>query len=103
MKNKSFEKFNKFIEKNISQERINNIDKKARREIINYKLAEIRKKYNITQTDFPSFKQSSISRLEAQTDIKLSTLIDYFHDMNMELEIKVKPLNSKKSEVIYKG
>lgn len=103
MKNRLFTSFNDFIKKNVPKERLEAVNKKARKAIINYKLAEIRKKYNINQTDFPSFKQSSISRIESQKDIKLSTLINYFHDMNMELEIKVKPRKSKKAEVIYKG
>ena len=77
---------------------------KAKNIILKLKLAEMRKKYGIKQTDIPGFSQVSVSRIESRNDIKVSTLIDYIHACGMELEIKAIP-NNKKSDkfLLLKG
>ncbi len=55
------------------------------------KLAELREQYNIKQTDIKSSSQPSISRIKDRNDIKLSTVIKYLTQMDLEMEIKVRP------------
>ncbi len=43
---------------------------------------------------------SAISRLESRTDFKISTLIDYISQLDLELEITVRQRNSKKKEFV---
>jgi len=42
------------------------------------------------------FSQPAISRIEGRTDIKLSTLIKYLTQMDLDMEIKVRPRSPKK-------
>jgi len=59
------------------------------------KLAELREQYKVKQTDIKGFSQPAISRLESRTDIKLSTLVKYLTQMDLEMEIKVRPRHPK--------
>lgn len=86
----------------VSKKRLNNIEKKANDEIFKIKLSELRKKNNVRQIDVTSFSQSSLSKLEARSDMKISTLIEYMKSIGMGLEIKAVPKgkHSKKDETI---
>lgn len=93
----------KAMEGVMSKESIARSDEIYERELLILKLAELRQQYNIKQTDIKGFSQPAISRLEGRTDIKLSTLIRYLTEMELEMEIKVRPRNAKKgvpSEVV---
>ena len=66
-------------------------------------LAELREQYHVKQGDIKGFSQPAISRIEGRTDIKLSTLIKYLTQMDLDMEIKVRPRRPKKgvpSEVL---
>ena len=64
--------------------------KKIKRDFID-ELSDIRKMMGIKQKNVKAFSQSSISRIESRKDIKVSTLIKYFAEIGMGLEIKVYP------------
>lgn len=61
------------------------------KELLMINLAELREQYNVKQADIKGFSQPAISRIEGRTDIKLSTLIKYLTQMDLDMEIKVRP------------
>jgi hypothetical protein len=54
------------------------------------------------QEDIQTFTQSGISKLESRKDMKISTLVEYLHNIGMGLEIKAYPKkrNRKVEEVV---
>ncbi|HMV43824.1 MAG TPA: XRE family transcriptional regulator [Leptospiraceae bacterium] len=52
------------------------------------------------QIEMDGFSESAISRLESRTDFKISTLIDYISQLNLELEITVRTRTPKKKEFV---
>ena len=83
------------MENVMSDESIVRSDAIYEREKFILKLAELREQFNIKQTDMKGFSQSSISRIEGRNDIKLSTLIKYLTQMDLEMQIKVRPRHPK--------
>lgn len=104
MKSK-FTNFFKEAEKKVSPKILARARDAAQREIFRIRLAELRGKYKIKQADFKKFKQASISRIENRADIRISTLVDYLHDIDMELTISAKPRKQKENKafVLLKG
>jgi predicted XRE-type DNA-binding protein len=93
----------KAMESVMSDESIARSNEIYERELLMLNLAELREQYNIKQTDIKGFSQPAISRIEGRTDIKLSTLIKYLTQMDLDMEIKVRPRKPKKgvpSEVL---
>lgn len=86
----------KAMEGVMSEESIARSDEIYERELLMLKLAELREKYHVKQTDIKGFSQPAISRIEGRTDIKLSTLVKYLKQMDLEMEIKVRPRSPKK-------
>jgi len=80
----------------LAPERAKRAQIEARKEIFRIRLAALRKQMGIRQEDVSSFSQSAISKLEARSDMKISTLIEYLDNIGMGLEIKVYP---KKQEL----
>ncbi len=87
-------------EKTLPAWRVNRAKQNARKEILKMKLGDLRKELGVKQIDIDGFSQSAISRLESRTDFKISTLIDYISQLDLELEITVRPRNSKKKEFV---
>ena len=103
MKKNKIKKLNNFFDVAASlmtPKDIQEAKQKAQNIILKLKLAEMRRKYGIKQTDISGFSQVSISRIESRDDIKISTLIDYVHACGMELEIKAIPIKKKNSRFI---
>ena len=107
MKNSVKKKYSNFFdeaEKSLSEKSIKKAKEKASDLILQIKLSELREKQGIKQTDMDHYSQPSLSRLENRRDIKISTLVNYIHDLGMELEIKAKPKNkSSRPFILYKG
>jgi hypothetical protein len=78
------------MEGSMPRERIERARSEAAGEILKIRLADLRKRMGIRQTELRSFSQSAISRLETRSDMKLSTLAAYVNDMGLSLEIKVR-------------
>jgi hypothetical protein len=77
----------------------------AEREILAIRLAELRERRGVKQTDMSSFSQTAVSKLERRKDMKLSTLIEYLDGIGMGLEIRVYPKKAKgtaKAETLLK-
>ncbi|GAB6089539.1 helix-turn-helix domain-containing protein [Spirochaeta dissipatitropha] len=85
----------KAMESVMSEDSIARSNELFERELLMLNLAELREKYNIKQADMKGFSQPAISRIEGRTDIKLSTLIKYLSQMDLEMEIKVRPRHPK--------
>lgn len=85
----------KAMENLMSEESIARSDEIYEREMLMLKLAELREQYHVKQTDIKGFSQPAISRIEGRTDIKLSTLVKYLKQMDLEMEIKVRPRRPK--------
>ncbi|HNS31551.1 MAG TPA: XRE family transcriptional regulator [bacterium] len=80
-------------------QRIKKAKKAAEKEIFKIRLAQLREEMGLRQQDLKDFNQSGISKLEARTDMKLSTLIEYLKNINMGMEIIAYPKNIKKKNI----
>ena len=83
------------MESMMSPESIERSRKKAEQEIFKIKLGLLREKRGLKQNEIKNFSQTSISRLERRNDIKISTLVDYLHGLDMGLEIRTYPKSKK--------
>ena len=72
----------------MTSDSIRRAEKKAQKAVLTLRLADLRKKADLKQNEIPGFSQTSISRLEGRSDLKISTLVEYVHALGMELEIK---------------
>ena len=66
--------------------------------VLAIRLAELRQRQGVRQTQLKAFSQTGVSKLEKRKDMKLSTLIEYLADIGMGLEILVYPKNGKKTQ-----
>ena len=105
--NKKREKYTDFFEsakKSMPVESIAISEENAKKTIFKIKLSDLRIKQGLKQTDIKVFSQPSLSRMESRPDMKISTLIEYIHSLDMELEIRVKSKSKLQNGVIlYKG
>ncbi len=85
------------MENQMTPEQIHRAKAVAEREILTVRLAALRERQNIKQTDLKSFSQAGVSKLEKRKDMKLSTLIDYLEGIGMGMEIRVYPKNGNTS------
>jgi hypothetical protein len=107
MKRNAIKKYTNFFqeaEKILPEKSIKKAKENASDLILQIKLSELREKQGLKQSDLTVYSQPSLSRMENGKDMKLSTLINYIHNLGMEIEIKAKPLkNTNKAFVLYKG
>lgn len=96
---RKYKDFFKEAKKHLSRERIKRAKAKAQAEIFAIRLAELRQKQGINQTDVEGFTQSSISKLESRYDMKLSTLLEYLDSIGMKVEILVRPKSGKRGAI----
>ncbi|HUW42441.1 MAG TPA: XRE family transcriptional regulator [Rectinemataceae bacterium] len=87
----------KAMEASMTADQVHRAHVEAEREILSMRLAELRERRGIKQTDISAFSQTAISKLERRKDMKLSTLIEYLEGIGMGLEIRVYPKGSKDS------
>jgi len=78
------------------------VKKMAEEESLNIRLAILREKYGIKQSEITKFAQTAVSKLEKRKDIRISTLIDYLDSLGMGLEISARPRNSTKKELLLR-
>jgi hypothetical protein len=74
----------------------------AQEESLNIKLAMLREKYGVKQSEIDNFTQTAVSKLENRKDIRISTLIDYLDSLGMGLEITAYPRNSTDKELLLR-
>ncbi|TGK49457.1 XRE family transcriptional regulator [Leptospira kanakyensis] len=97
-KKKELKSFDTDLTKFVSQDIIEQAKAEAQKQIFKLKLAELRQKQGIKQTDVDGFSQVSVSRIESRSDIKISTLVDYVHACGFDVEIKAVPKKKKSKE-----
>ncbi|MGJ4745296.1 XRE family transcriptional regulator [Leptospira sp. SA-E8] len=85
-------------QKSMNSESIRRAEKKAENILLNLKLADLRKKMGLKQTEIPGFSQTSISRIETREDLKLSTLIGYINALGMNIEIRAFSKSGKRKK-----
>ena len=76
--------------------------KMAEQESLNIRLATLREKYGVKQSEIANFTQTAVSKLENRKDIRISTLIDYLDSLGMGLEIFAYPKNSTEKELLLR-
>lgn len=88
------------VAEQIPEYRVKRAFEEAEKEILQIRLSNIREKLGIRQEDIRSFTQSGVSKLEARKDMKVSTLVEYLHDLGLTVEIKAysQDRSSKKKE-----
>ena len=82
------------MESMMSPESVERSRKKAEQEIFAIKLGMLREKRGLKQNEINNFSQTSVSRLEKRNDMKISTLVEYLHGLDMGLEIRAYPKNA---------
>ncbi len=93
------------MEKMMNPEQVRAAKLTAEREILSIKLARLRERQGIKQTEMKGFTQTSVSKLEKRKDMKISTLIEYLDDIGMGVEILVYSKDDRegqKSETLLK-
>ena len=86
------------MENQMKEEQVHRARLTSELEILSIRLADLRERQGIKQSDLKAFTQSAVSKLEKRKDMKISTLIEYLEDIGMGLEIRVYP-KSKNSNV----
>jgi hypothetical protein len=76
--------------------------KMAQEASLNIRLAMLREKYGVKQSEITNFTQTAVSKLENRKDIRISTLIDYLDSLGMGLEITAYSKNSNKKELLLR-
>lgn len=87
----------KAMERMMTPDQVQRARLAADREILAIRLAELRQRQGVRQSQLKAFSQTGVSKLEKRKDMKLSTLIEYLADIGMGLEILVYPKNGKKA------
>ena len=93
------------MENQMKKEQVNRARLSAEREILSIRLADLRERQGIKQSDFKAFTQTAVSKLEKRNDMKISTLIEYLGDIGMGLEIRAYPKSNNsnvKAETLLK-
>jgi hypothetical protein len=87
----------KAMERMMTPDQVQRARLAADSEILAIRLAELRQRQGVRQSQLKAFSQTGVSKLEKRKDMKLSTLIEYLADIGMGLEILVYPKNGKKA------
>ena len=87
----------KAMEAKMTAEQIRRARLCAEREILTLRLAELRERQGVKQSEIKAFTQTAVSKLERRKDMKLSTLIEYLEGIGMGLEIRAYRKGAKKA------
>jgi hypothetical protein len=90
------------LDAKMNQEVLARAKKIAQEESLNIRLAILREKYGVKQSEITNFTQTAVSKLENRKDIRISTLIDYLDSLGMGLEIRACPRSSAKKELLLR-
>ena len=92
------EKYTDFFEeakKSMSKDSIRRAEREANKIMLNLGLAELRKHAGHSQSEIPGYRQSSVSKIEARKDMKISTLVAYCLSLGLGVEINAVQVNQK--------
>jgi len=99
MKAKKYTDFFEEAGKIMSKDSIRRAEREANKVILNLGLAGLRKHAGHSQSEISGYRQSSVSKIEARKDIKISTLVSYCRSLGMGVEINVVQVNEKGKNV----
>jgi hypothetical protein len=77
MKARKYTDFFEEAQKSMSQESTRRAEHEANKIMLTLDLAELRKHTGRSQSEVSGYRQSSISKIEARKDMKISTLVSY--------------------------
>ena len=93
MKTVGYTDFFKEAEKSMSQDSIRGAKREANKIMLNLGLAELRKNAGQSQSEISGYRQSSVSKIEARKDMKISTLVAYCLSLGLGVEINAVQVN----------
>ncbi len=99
MKAEKYTDFFEEAEKSMSRDSIRRAEGEANKIILNLGLAELRKNAGHSQSAIPGYRQSSVSKIEARKDMKISTLVSYCRSLGLGVEINAVQVNQKGKSV----
>ena len=95
MKARKYTDFFEEAQKSMSQKSIHRAEREANKIMLTLDLAELRKHTGRSQSEVSGYRQSSISKIEARKDMKISTLVSYCRSLGMGVEINAVQVNAK--------
>lgn len=95
MKTEKYTDFFEEAEKNMSEDSIRRAEREAKKIMLNLGLAELRKHAGHSQSEIPGYRQSSVSKIEARKDMKISTLVSYCLSLGLGVEINAVQVSQK--------
>jgi hypothetical protein len=95
MKAGEYTDFFKEAEKSMSQDSIRGAKREANKIMLNLGLSDLRKNAGHSQSEISGYRQSSVSKIEARKDMKISTLVSYCRSLGMGVEINAVRINEK--------
>jgi hypothetical protein len=95
MKAGKYTDFFEEAQKSMSQDSIRRAEREANKIMLTLGLAELRKHAGRSQSEISGYRQSSVSKIEARKDMKISTLVSYCRSLGMGVEINVVQVNAK--------
>ena len=93
MKAEKYTDFFEEAEKSMSEDSIHRADREANKIRLNLGLAELRKRAGHSQSEIPGYRQSSVSKIEARKDMRISTLVSYCLSLGLGVEINAVQVN----------
>ena len=94
-KNDKYSDFFEEAKKSMLKDSIRRAEGKANKIMLNLGLAELRKHAGHSQSEIPGYRQSSVSKIEARKDMKISTLVAYCLSLGLGIEINAVQVNQK--------
>ena len=95
MKAVKYTDFFEEAEKTMSKDSIRRARGEPNGIMLNLGLAELRKHAGHSQSEIPGYRQSSVSKIEARKDMKISTLVAYCLSLGLGIEINTVQVNPK--------
>jgi hypothetical protein len=95
MKAEKYPDFFEEAEKIMSEDSIQRAAVEANKIMLNLGLAELRKHAGYSQSEISGYRQSSVSKIEARKDMKISTLVTYCLSLGLGVEINAVQVNQK--------
>jgi hypothetical protein len=93
MKAEKYTDFFEEAEKCMSKDSISRAEREANKIVLNLGLAELRKQAGHSQSEIQGYRQSSVSKIEARKDMKISTLVAYCLSLGLGVEINAVQVN----------
>ena len=95
MKTEKYADFFEEAKKSMSKDSIRRAEGEANEIMLNLGLVELRKNAGHSQSEITGYRQSSVSKIEARKDMKISTLVSYCRSLGLGIEINAVQVDQK--------